>query len=92
MSHAGDPDQVWHEFWAPIVMKGDQLDVEQVKLELFDYHTLLTEAKKVYMYITGGRLSKPNTAAFHIIAAHDEAVKNAYDEGVRDGQEQVAPT
>lgn len=90
MSETEDVNVVWNGFWAPIVTKGDQFDVEAVKAELYDYWVLLQEVPQVYGHITDGQLTKPNTAAIHIITAHDEAVTKAYDEGRRDGQEDVA--
>jgi hypothetical protein len=64
--------KVWDEFWAPIVMRGDQLDIEQVMRELYDYHVVLDNVPLVYDHVTGGHLSKPNTAARHVIEYADE--------------------
>lgn len=56
-------DKNWWEFWAPILIdKGTgKLNMEQLKKELFDYWTLMDAVPKVYMEITNGRISKPNT-------------------------------
>lgn len=78
---AGDIEKVWAEFWEPLVVVDGEVRLDHIKRELYDYWVLLEEVPKVYMYITDGRVSKPNTAAFHIIAAHDEAVMKAHDEG-----------
>lgn len=70
-------EEVYQSFWKSIIEKDGVLDIEAVKRELFDYRTCMVEVSKVYMHITGGQLSKPNTAAEHIIAAHDKAVEDA---------------
>lgn len=82
--------ELFTTYWAPLVMKGDQFDTLAVARELYDYWIVVTEVSRVYGHVTGGRLTKPNTAAFHIIAAHDEAIEAAYQEGFGAGQEDVA--
>jgi hypothetical protein len=62
---------------------------ETVARELFDYHGLLSGLGEMYDTITSGRLSKPNTGKQHIIAAVEERVSSAYDEGYDDGYEQA---
>jgi hypothetical protein len=45
-----DPDvqQVWEEFWKPFVVKNNgSLDLDQIKKELFDFHTLMHIAATV---------------------------------------------
>jgi hypothetical protein len=66
-----DIDKIYESFWRDIVEKGGRLDVEAIKRELYDYHTLLNEVPKVYSDITGGRISKPNTLASEVIAQAD---------------------
>ena len=60
------------DFWADIVCPGGVWDLAQVMRELHDYRTCLSEVPKVYTEITDGLLSKPNTAADAVIAAHDD--------------------
>jgi hypothetical protein len=70
----GAPDYIvsYWEFWADIVeATGAQLSRDQVARELADYRHLLTEIPKVYDELSGGRISKPNTAAHHVIEAAD---------------------
>lgn len=67
------PDDVFEEHWREIVCNDDDtLNEERVKAELHDFWLILTEVPKVYDHVTRGRLSNPNTAAEHVISAHDE--------------------
>lgn len=75
-------------FWKDIVEKNGLIDIEQVKKELYDYHVMMNEVSKVYDSITGGRISKPNTASHHVISYADEAINAAYDEGWEDAKEE----
>lgn len=64
-----EAEKTFNEFWRGIVENPDgTLNRDQVMRELHDYWVLLEEVPKVYDDITGGRFSKPNTAAHHVIA------------------------
>lgn len=68
--------EVWRsfsDFWAEIVAPAGRRDLAQVMRELHDYRTLLDEVPKVYSAITAGLLSKPNTAADAVLAAHEDS-------------------
>lgn len=73
---------VFDDFWADIVCPDGAWDFDQVKRELHDYHTCITEVPKVYCAVTGGMLSKPNYDAAVVIDAHNEQCdfKRWYDE------------
>jgi hypothetical protein len=81
-----DPDveRVWREFWADIVAPGGQLDLEQVKRELYDFSHLLDNVPKVYMAVTGGMVSKPNTDASAVIGEFEESDNRRCEEAVAD--------
>ncbi len=53
--------------WKDIVEKDGVLDLDQVARELSDYGVVMEQASKVYDELSGGRVSKPNTAAHHVI-------------------------
>lgn len=56
-----ETDENFASFWKPIVCdEQGNLDLEKVKLELFDFHYVMGAVAIVYGHITGGRLSKPN--------------------------------
>lgn len=63
---------VFDEFWRPLVMPEGKWDMAQVVRELYDYKLLLDEVPKVYDHVTWGRISKPNTLASEVIAAHND--------------------
>lgn len=77
-----DPEVVqdFDTFWRDIVMPGGELDFDQLRRELHDYHDLLVEVPKVYGHITDGRISKPNTLASSVIGVHDDICTNGVDD------------
>lgn len=69
----------FNEFWRELVTDDTgQLDLDKVARELADYSLLLDEVPKAYDEVTGGQLSKPNTAAHHVVAAADERAADHY--------------
>lgn len=74
-------EETYDEFWKRIVEKPDgTLNVDQVKRELSDYAAFMSEVSKAYDELTGGKLSKPNTAAHHVV----DAAKESNDEVTAD--------
>lgn len=62
-----DYEKQYNDFWKDIVEKDGVVDMEQVKKELFDFRFMMKEVPKVYMEVTGGKISKTNTYAFEVI-------------------------
>lgn len=82
---AEDYEQVFDEFWREIVCNEDgTLNVDQVKRELHDFHTLIENVPKVYDHVSGGRISKPNTLAFEVISCFEEHVDRCVEERLAD--------
>ncbi len=80
-----DIEQVFNEFWKPILAKeSGEIDIAQLKKELFDYHMILGEVPKVYDSVTNGQVSKPNTAADVVIAMNDDVMTKSYNDGYND--------
>jgi hypothetical protein len=79
-----EAEAIWSDFWAPIVIKDGVLDLDQVKKELADYHDIMGEVSEVYDHVTGGRISKINTLAFHVISAADELEAERTAEAIKD--------
>lgn len=78
-----DYEKTYDEFWKPIIENADgTLNVDQIKRELFDAYVVMTEVGKAYDDVTGGRLSKPNTAAHHVVASVDERIEEAVREAL----------
>lgn len=65
-------EEVFQDFWADIVCPDGVWDWEQVKRELADYRFLLKEVPKVYIEVSNGRISKPNTYAFEVIRVFED--------------------
>jgi len=69
-----DYQKKFDEDWKDLVCNGDgTLDKDKVMRELHDYSILLENVPKVYMHITGGKISKPNTLAGAVIAEADDS-------------------
>jgi len=75
-----DVEKVWRDFWAPLLEKDGAVDIEAVKRELFDYANLLDEVPRVYMHVSGGMISKPNTHASAVISVADDNESERWDE------------
>lgn len=81
-------ERVYREFWIPTLTEeriddapGDRPTMAEVeaihfavRCELYDFYTLLQNVPRVYMEVTGGMVSKPNTHA--VIGLHEEHVNN----------------
>ena len=52
--------------------------------ELSDYSMLLEFVPIVYMEVTGGRISKPNTLPFEIISEFENVIGERIDEYIED--------
>jgi len=68
-----DYEQVFEGFWKPLVatVHADgsyTLGEDAVKRELADYHAMMENTEKVFDELTYGRISKPHTMAFEVIA------------------------
>jgi hypothetical protein len=69
----------YQEHWRGIVENPDgTLNRDQVMRELHDFAWMMEQVALAYDDVTGGRFSKPNTAAEHVIAAvHDRIIEAA---------------
>ena len=76
MSREGDYMKTYLEDWAPIVEPDGVLNRDQIARELADYSVVMEEASKVYSELAG--LSKPNTAAVHILDGAERKYAETY--------------
>lgn len=93
-------DEIWETFWVPIferakeetLERGERVEwvtidkptLDQIKLELSDYRIQMHEVNLAYCDVTGGYISKPNTAARHVIDRVDERMEEAWKDGQRE--------
>jgi hypothetical protein len=74
LQELGAPDHIVHywRFWAELVEMpwGGRIHRDALARELADYTTVMTEASAVYCELAD--LSKPNTAARHVIAGAEQ--------------------
>ena len=88
-----DYEKTFKEFWQEILCLPDgSLNLDQVKRELHDYHTLLDNVPKVYSHVTGGLISKPNTVAEAVIAEADDCVNKWVDEMIKEAIDNTVET
>jgi hypothetical protein len=90
-----EPDvlDAFRSFWAtvPHIFEGGMLNLNAILNELHDYHEMMEEVGKVYCEVTGGRVSKQNTAASVVLEFYREEIHKAYDEGYQNCKEDMAP-
>jgi hypothetical protein len=78
-------EKLWNEFWKDIVTNEDgTINMEQLKLELSDFHFIMGEASKVYYGVTGGRMSKPTYFANDVISVSNDYHYESYHDSVKD--------
>lgn len=80
--------EVWRKFWVWSVCRAGTPDLGLIMNELADYHALLQEVPKVYMHVTGQRVSKPNTLASVVISLADERLNEAITENEAEVREE----
>ncbi len=66
-----DRDAEYDSFWKEIVETDGKLDIEKVKVELYDFSFMMQEVPTVYMHVTGNRLSKTMYYASSVISEAD---------------------
>jgi len=79
----------YNEYWKDIIEKDGEVDMNQLKKELFDYSNLMDNASKVYCHITNGMMSKVNYAADTVIAEADQAESDRTAEAIKDELEDL---
>lgn len=81
------PRELYDSFWKKLVETDGELDLNKVANELSDYKVLLTQVPKVYMHVTGGKLSKPNYPAAAVIECAEDAVAMRVEFAVMEARE-----
>ena len=79
------------DFWTNWVYP-EGANPEQIQNELLDFHFLMEQVPLVYMEVTNGRISKPNTYAREVIAEfeyfYEPSKNNKYYEEAGDEEEE----
>lgn len=81
---AEDYERTFEEFWADIVMPDRVLSLDAVKRELHDYKMVMDGASEVYVILTGGAISKPNTDPQVVINLAREVMERDVREDLAD--------
>ena len=66
-------------YWDSIFDEDYPFNKENVYKELCDYYFVLNQLPEIYLYITGGRLSKTTYFASSVKEAFDDAIQYYYD-------------
>ena len=68
-----DYEEVWNEFWKEIIIdKNGDINLDQIKRELYDFKELIDNVPNVYRYVTGGRLSEATYSSDVVTMFADE--------------------
>lgn len=69
-------EKKYDEFWKDIIECNGEINLCQLKKELYDYSILIDNVTKVYTHATNYVLSKTNYSAEIVISQIEEAQKN----------------
>lgn len=78
------------KFWAELFPGGASND--DIQKELSDFHFMMREVPKVYMAITGGKLSKPNYHASTVIGEFEQYMEDCINDAVKEAIEDAQRT
>lgn len=71
-----DYQEDYENYWKDIIEdENGEINKDALMRELFDYSVVMDEVPKVYLELTGGKISKPNTRSEAVI----EAIENHFD-------------
>jgi hypothetical protein len=88
---AADYEQTWEEFWRDIVAPDGTVNLDQVKRELHDFRQIIKDLSRLYMEVTGGRVSKPNTDVGVVLDLAEEHCKRQVAQALRNLAEEWEP-
>lgn len=82
-----DHEADWQR-WAEVVCNEDgSINIEQLKKELSDFSMLIEGLPRLFMHVTGGQCSMPNTHASVVMCLHDDYFSERCEEEIRDAIE-----
>jgi hypothetical protein len=82
----------YDDFWRPIVEVRGKLSRRRVRNELADYKYMLDAVPRVYMAVTGGKVSKPMTDPSVVIGMFEEYVEKACETAAKEALEHARST
>ncbi len=75
----------WNKTWKDILLKKDgSIDMEQLKIELFDFSQMIDRMIKVTCAMTNDKLSKPTYPAHVLISIMEECKENNIEDRMID--------
>jgi hypothetical protein len=83
--------ETYNTFWKYFVENPDgSLNSDQIKRELHDFKTLMTNIGIVYDHVTMGKVSKPLTDPNVVCQVADETYQDLYDDIIKDYENIIA--
>lgn len=84
-----DYEKNYDEFWKGLIEKDGHVNLDQIKRELFDFHTLMRNAGEVYCHVTGSQVSKVNTDPAVVTSIADDILNRNIQEAVAESMSVV---
>lgn len=82
-----EAEEDYEKIFKPLIMTNGQFDAVKIKNEMLDLIFCTNQVSKVYMALTGDKLSKHMYYADVIIGLHECEIDEAYERGHKDGLE-----
>lgn len=70
----------YNMYWKDIIEPKGMLDMVQLQRELFDFSIVIEEVTKVYIEISNGKFSKPNTNSIYILQEFENRLKECSEQ------------
>lgn len=70
----------WEEFWAPILIQNGTVNLDQLKLELYDFSQMMDNMITLTSYFTNGILSYTTYPAKTIIGLYEQLEEERLEE------------
>ena len=83
-----EPYQIEYEkTWKELIEVDGEINLDQVKRELFDYANLIAMATQVYFYATGGKTGNVRTMPERMVELIEERVQELIEEAQKGEKE-----
>jgi hypothetical protein len=75
-----------------VLLPDGSIDREQLEKEMHDYQFLISNTSEVFSHVTGGKVGKPNTMAFEVIALADDLFSERFERDIKEETEDAVAT
>jgi len=75
----------YDDYWKELVENKDgTLNKEEIKKYLSDYSWIMENTTRVFMEVSGGMISYPNTLASEVIGVYEERQESLFEQWAKD--------